>query len=502
MNQNPDTNQPTGRRLTYADIYIRLGEETVMIPIPHGEKGPRIKDWTNLTVEQIKQRGYLTQLKDPNRNIGILLGESSNHLCTIDVDQEEALAEFCALNPWTSSTLMTKASRGANVWVRIEGDYPASKKIAGWGEWRADGSQTIISGTHPKGCEYRAIQDEYPKKMRFSEITWPDKVKQRFTDITQNPQSFNPSINSSDELETEILKTDNCNTVELNTVHCVNRETSKVIKERYQLNSKSHQNQDDWEQRLKTNGEDAYLAVYEEQVGKRCQPVQNGRNDFVVNNGKRLFYAAHQEVVVRMMMDFYEIHKHWFKASPEQHERECKAMLEAVEKTYVASLDKDSKDIYSDLGDIDKAVFRILRDLAIVAKNCNKLPFISSRQLSGRLGVSHVKARKLFKELAHSVGVIRELPNERHGQRQAMVYEWLLPLPNDPPPTEAELQTLPKGTAPVTDGRNATTPVSEAPKPEAIAPEQPDTEPESIPEEKRTNDEYVFADADDGRPSF
>jgi hypothetical protein len=44
-----------------------------------------------------------------------------------------------------------------------------------WGEWRADGHQTVIYGRHPSGRDYRD-NDKRPLEIDFSEIEWPAGV--------------------------------------------------------------------------------------------------------------------------------------------------------------------------------------------------------------------------------------------------------------------------------------------------------------------------------------
>jgi D5-like protein len=61
------------------------------------------------------------------------------------------------------------------VWIRVEGEYPRPGKLvlAGkpWGEWRADGHQTVIHGRHPSGRDY-TNNNKRPLEIEFSEINW------------------------------------------------------------------------------------------------------------------------------------------------------------------------------------------------------------------------------------------------------------------------------------------------------------------------------------------
>ena len=85
-----------------------------------------------------------------------------------------------------AGTLQTKGQRGRHYWLKITGEYPggvsyikdAAKLDAGEdkpeaGELRAGGF-TVISGTHPSGCEYQILNDKPVAEIEFSEINWPE----------------------------------------------------------------------------------------------------------------------------------------------------------------------------------------------------------------------------------------------------------------------------------------------------------------------------------------
>ena len=49
-----------------------FGEETVLLPVPRGEKGCRVKEWPNTTWEHMNDSGYLEKLEEGN--VGVLCG--------------------------------------------------------------------------------------------------------------------------------------------------------------------------------------------------------------------------------------------------------------------------------------------------------------------------------------------------------------------------------------------------------------------------------------------
>ena len=114
-------------------------------------------------------------------NIGVALGKVSNGLITIDIDDENYLEPFLQANPLLRNSLRTTAQRGCNIWLRCTTDYPRSCKLRNRsgdeiGEWRADGNQTIIAGTHPDGVPYRFVVKSPAIAIDYSEIVWPDVI--------------------------------------------------------------------------------------------------------------------------------------------------------------------------------------------------------------------------------------------------------------------------------------------------------------------------------------
>ena len=171
-------------------ILTRLGGPAVLLAIPYGEKGPHSSGWQNTTLADMERPDYLANL-NRGGNIGVLLGDPSLGLCTIDLDEAVAQAAFLACNPTLATTLRTVRVRGGNIWVRVRGTFPASGKLkvhdtqtGEWravGEWRADGNQTVIHGSamdpakgETQPTAYRRVVDAPPAELAsFAEIVWP-----------------------------------------------------------------------------------------------------------------------------------------------------------------------------------------------------------------------------------------------------------------------------------------------------------------------------------------
>ena len=101
--KNTATDSRVNETSLVSDLVKLLGEETVLLPIPRGRKGPTIRGWQHFTVEQMQQPEYLAQLNHDG-NIGVLLG---NGLVTIDLDQDKAVEPFLNLNSKVRHTLRT-----------------------------------------------------------------------------------------------------------------------------------------------------------------------------------------------------------------------------------------------------------------------------------------------------------------------------------------------------------------------------------------------------------
>jgi P4 family phage/plasmid primase-like protien len=172
--------QPLGSYPNVEAVHVVLGESVVLLPIPRGKKGPVTKGWQDTTLSQTQSPEYLRRLNQGN--IGVLLGAPSNGLCTVDIDSDMELEVFLTLNPILAETLTTKGARGAQLWVKVEGEYPPLTKLktdAGedYGEWRAGGGQSIIHGVHPSGVPYQRLKDAPPATITFDQIVWPENVK-------------------------------------------------------------------------------------------------------------------------------------------------------------------------------------------------------------------------------------------------------------------------------------------------------------------------------------
>jgi phage/plasmid-associated DNA primase len=200
-----------------------LGGRPVLVPIWLGMKKPLFDDWQKLTFEQTQNRDLplvwskpiegskeretyrrgtygseLDRVRREGGNLGVILGRPSAMevpltgaryvLASIDVDRDDVVDAFLALNPRLGRTLRTRGRRGCNFWLWVEADaYVAGVKHifdalpdgtpskVKWGEWRTDGGQTVVYGVHPDtGGRYQRISESpTPVNLAFADIVWP-----------------------------------------------------------------------------------------------------------------------------------------------------------------------------------------------------------------------------------------------------------------------------------------------------------------------------------------
>src|SRR5215831_6200829 len=162
------------------DHILKLVGPAVLLPWCDRSKGNRRK-WKHLQLTDMDEPTHRAKLEKAS-NIGVALGQVSDGLVTIDFDQDNYVDMFLVANPLLRDTLQTRAKRGANIWLRCtDGCYPPLQKLKNTsgveiGEWRADGGQTIITGTHPEGMLYRFLVEKPVITIAYEAIIWPDSM--------------------------------------------------------------------------------------------------------------------------------------------------------------------------------------------------------------------------------------------------------------------------------------------------------------------------------------
>ena len=135
------------------------------VPIPTGEKGPRIKKWQDLRLEESALRDAFTQRTG---NVGLVLGEPSGWLVDVDLDCPEAIELAPKYLPPTGA-ITGRTGRERSHWWYICKDCETSRYrdpelsngAATTVELRSTGLQTVVGpSTHPDGSTYEMLDTE------------------------------------------------------------------------------------------------------------------------------------------------------------------------------------------------------------------------------------------------------------------------------------------------------------------------------------------------------
>ena len=151
--------------------YIRSGWAPV--PVPHRQKGPVLKDWPTLRLNEQTAPKYFA---NGPVNIGIILGSASGGLADIDLDCPEALAVAAAVLPPTLR--FGRPSTRAAHWIYGTSFAPNTKAVIAFDD-------PVKLRTDPKGARLlevrtgagdKAAQTVFPGSIHESgePITWED----------------------------------------------------------------------------------------------------------------------------------------------------------------------------------------------------------------------------------------------------------------------------------------------------------------------------------------
>jgi len=133
-----------------AKVYIKMGFSPV--PIPPGEKGPRMKGWQDLKI----QESDVSKHFKGNKNIGLILGEPSGGLTDVDIDSMNALKIAPLFLPETKMISGRASKPKSHYFYTCEGaktmkfvDPEDGSTII---EIRSTGAQTVVPPSiHPSG---------------------------------------------------------------------------------------------------------------------------------------------------------------------------------------------------------------------------------------------------------------------------------------------------------------------------------------------------------------
>jgi hypothetical protein len=195
------------------DVLELLGKDVVLLSWPIGLKATN-RPWGHLTIADMTPE-YLETLH--NRNVGVVLGEKSGNLIHLDVDMDKLVEPFLAANPFLKRTLQTRGSRGCGFWLHMAGQYPAqtvkfrTRDGRDAGEFRSNGSQSIIYGIHPDTKKpYQLLNVAKPLEVEFQQIRWPDEVinpfeRRKCTEETEVIDVTDEAEVTDEAVDTEVI---------------------------------------------------------------------------------------------------------------------------------------------------------------------------------------------------------------------------------------------------------------------------------------------------------
>jgi len=155
------------RRLTEAGARV--------VPIPHGEKGPKVEGWPDLRLALDELPLHFNCVG----NVGILLGEPSGGLVDVDLDCDEAVDLGRHLLPAGSAVTGRTGHPGRHWWYRCPGvesqtwkdelyDGPGSPPVIL--ELRASQQTVVGPSVHPSGGTYDLLDLDAVKPVDADEL--------------------------------------------------------------------------------------------------------------------------------------------------------------------------------------------------------------------------------------------------------------------------------------------------------------------------------------------
>lgn len=170
-----------------------LARGLAVIPVPHGEKGPKVKGWPDLRLTDAD----LPQHFNGRGNVGILLGEPSGWVIDVDLDDNLAVELAGQFLPPTPAIFGREGKPQSHWLYRVMAPCQTRKWSAQAGmvvELRATGCQTIAPGsTHPSGEAVRWDSDGEPATIAPDELVTAIEALAAEVDRRRQPVSLHAS---------------------------------------------------------------------------------------------------------------------------------------------------------------------------------------------------------------------------------------------------------------------------------------------------------------------
>ena len=149
------------------------------MPVPFREKGPLLKGWQQLRINNPEQVGHYFP---DQTNIGVILGIASGGLVDVDIDCAEALKIAGKILPKTGSIFGRASNPGSHRLYRIDGPAPSLKlndptnddtliELRGDKQDGTAGFQTVFPGSiHLSGEPIEWEEDGEPSFVEYNEL--------------------------------------------------------------------------------------------------------------------------------------------------------------------------------------------------------------------------------------------------------------------------------------------------------------------------------------------
>lgn len=142
-----------------------------VIPVPHGEKAPRLKGWLGLRLDR---EACFARFANGPQNVGVLLGEPSGWVVDVDLDHDLAVELADEHLPPTGAVFGRASRPRSHRLYRVETPAKTRKWKSLKGmlvELRSTGCQTIAPGSiHPDGEVVRWDEDVAPSAVDPEEL--------------------------------------------------------------------------------------------------------------------------------------------------------------------------------------------------------------------------------------------------------------------------------------------------------------------------------------------
>ena len=411
----------------------------VVIPVSRCKK-PLYRFWRRLNHAGCLTKEML-ELYSEETNIAIVQGSPSSGLISIDFDEPEALEEFLTLNSGLRNTLTTSAARGANLWFKMQGDYPKLTRLKRgrsiWAEWRSTGGFTVIHGTHKKGMPYTS-NEKTPLKINILDIVLPEDVIFKASKGSDSSEHLNATP-ASTPLHTALCTSAPLHNIESSKDKSVKQISNRkrketIITDQSKLISPALilgqiKNREETLEAL--NKENPTLhKLYLKFIERNFTAMPHQRNAFLNEAIPFLYRAVTPNLIKPLIEVFYIVHRPIFRDPLSQHMKEAEALLEGVSETYFDSLPQDEQKLILALTEREQWAYRILRDLAmrVSDESPERIFFMSADEMGMRLGISSIQGHRILKGKLTKLGIIEVIENgvrRSRGQRGiATTYRW------------------------------------------------------------------------------